>query len=479
MLFAILILLLIPNVVVGKTAVIAQMIVSHPLQGLMESTVNTETGIGSIVSNALGTDNTIWCQWVCPKPGGLTDCYDCGMITGDYSPSPELYFIVYFGYTTHTDLEPLSNLLMKSLENLFGAKNIERSGISPFSNEVPIWVHVRVNTSLKEIISKEDHLLSSVRIPFTDPEAEIFHCCDEINYCVRWVQINRENPSEEKKTYRLTIEALTTLNHINRLDEMVGQIQEPVEQIFGSNNVYPTWYSTGMPLTQTPAPWPSTAEPSLTPGSLTPTSSPLTSRLPSTSPPATATSSPPSKQQRVILIYVISINFNTLISNSLLLTARTQTALGGNETAECIDICAMQQIESNYTSTEECYSCGGESLLRAVSVKEVMRWGLRISGMSLISKKEFTEDLDAALRDFIRQIGGTLETIEVSSESLPTTPNNSDSDNDLSDGVIVGVVIGCVVFIIIIIVITYWLCQLTDDNCEQQSEPSKEAPDVA
>eukprot|EP01060_Flectonema_neradi_P031137 TRINITY_DN464_c0_g2_i9.p1 TRINITY_DN464_c0_g2~~TRINITY_DN464_c0_g2_i9.p1 ORF type:complete len:504 (+),score=118.46 TRINITY_DN464_c0_g2_i9:54-1514(+) len=453
---------------------------SIPLQTLMEQTVGINTGIGKLIFDelGLGDESRLRCHLIIRDDGNPTNYADCGEVVGDYPPEAQEYKVVYLGDTNKvlTDVESaISDTVVPAFADVATSISVE---VVPFNEHdpAPVYLHIRVDSSLKDIMDYEDQLVNLLREQNCDG-ADIVYICDEANTCMRRSELPDPLP-EEKKNYRISLDTYCPLivfdDNEKILKEAISQFPTPLEEMFGMGNVYPSWYSFGFPLIQTPLPAnPVTDEPAAIPDTLAPTPAPSS---------PTPQPHPATQEQRVGVNFGITIEFDTLVASSPSLTTKTQAALEGSEGgAACVSICGTEQTGTVFTPTAECYSCSGASLAkRAARTAEVKRWILTIVGTAPISKQTFVEDIDAALRDYVLQIGGSLDTIEVDAEGIPIHPNGSDSDDGLAAGAIAGIVVGGVVFVAIVVAVSYWLCSRNreaDDQQDNEMAEGKPAPD--
>eukprot|EP01060_Flectonema_neradi_P031133 TRINITY_DN464_c0_g2_i5.p1 TRINITY_DN464_c0_g2~~TRINITY_DN464_c0_g2_i5.p1 ORF type:complete len:487 (+),score=110.30 TRINITY_DN464_c0_g2_i5:54-1463(+) len=436
---------------------------SIPLQTLMEQTVGINTGIGKLIFDelGLGDESRLRCHLIFFDGESYVDYMDCGEVVGDYPPEAQEYKVVYLGDTNKvlTDVESaISDTVVPAFADVATSISVE---VRDYNRDypAPVYLHIRVDSSLKDIMDYEDQLVNLLREQNCDG-ADIVYICDEANTCMKRSELPDPLP-EEKKSYRISMEYYCPLivfdDNEKILKEAISQFPTPLEEMFGMGNVYPSWYSFGFPLIQTPLPAnPVTDEP--------------------------ADTVVPTLEQRVSVNFGITIEFDTLVASSPSLTTKTQAALEGSEGgAACVSICGTEQTGTVFTPTAECYSCSGASLAkRAARTAEVKRWILTIVGTAPISKQTFVEDIDAALRDYVLQIGGSLDTIEVDAEGIPIHPNGSDSDDGLAAGAIAGIVVGGVVFVAIVVAVSYWLCSRNreaDDQQDNEMAEGKPAPD--
>eukprot|EP01060_Flectonema_neradi_P031132 TRINITY_DN464_c0_g2_i4.p1 TRINITY_DN464_c0_g2~~TRINITY_DN464_c0_g2_i4.p1 ORF type:complete len:504 (+),score=115.41 TRINITY_DN464_c0_g2_i4:54-1514(+) len=453
---------------------------SIPLQTLMEQTVGINTGIGKLIFDelGLGDESRLRCHLIFFDGESYVDYMDCGEVVGDYPPEAQEYKVVYLGDTNKvlTDVESgIHEAVFSSLAEVATSISVD---VDPYGRDdpAPVYLHIRVDSSLKDIMDYEDQLVNLLREQNCDG-ADIVYICDEANTCMKRSELPDPLP-EEKKSYRISMEYYCPLivfdDNEKILKEAISQFPTPLEEMFGMGNVYPSWYSFGFPLIQTPLPAnPVTDEPAAIPDTLAPTPAPSS---------PTPQPHPATQEQRVGVNFGITIEFDTLVASSPSLTTKTQAALEGSEGgAACVSICGTEQTGTVFTPTAECYSCSGASLAkRAARTAEVKRWILTIVGTAPISKQTFVEDIDAALRDYVLQIGGSLDTIEVDAEGIPIHPNGSDSDDGLAAGAIAGIVVGGVVFVAIVVAVSYWLCSRNreaDDQQDNEMAEGKPAPD--
>eukprot|EP01060_Flectonema_neradi_P034152 TRINITY_DN590_c0_g1_i14.p1 TRINITY_DN590_c0_g1~~TRINITY_DN590_c0_g1_i14.p1 ORF type:complete len:629 (+),score=133.11 TRINITY_DN590_c0_g1_i14:232-1887(+) len=300
----------------SKEFVVSEIVVTHSPKGVLESTANHEDGLGRVVDDLLG--NEVWCHSICFGPA--FSCYECDFTpVGDYPTEPSNIRILYFGYAEVADFDMASSSLIESVNSLFGAANVNDAYVEENPPEVPVFVFLKLDASMKELLDNYDEIKDIMGRVFI--HYNVRQSCDADFNCEHFVDAT---PTEEKQVYQLEGMGLVSIDYFSDLNERLQPLKESLEDIFGQGDVLQVWSSRGYSKERTPSPFPLTEVPDTPPDQ-----EPVTG-LPTTGSPL-VTGTPPSQEQRVSVNLGITIELDTLVASSPSLATKTQAALEGSE----------------------------------------------------------------------------------------------------------------------------------------------------
>eukprot|EP01060_Flectonema_neradi_P019706 TRINITY_DN26_c1_g1_i1.p2 TRINITY_DN26_c1_g1~~TRINITY_DN26_c1_g1_i1.p2 ORF type:complete len:452 (+),score=84.77 TRINITY_DN26_c1_g1_i1:2079-3434(+) len=422
--------------------------VTTTLEKVMTNTKSETTGMNGIVNNVL--DSTLTkCMKVCR--GGGSTCYDCGL-DGPYEQIDTEFVIRFFGSTDKTaaDFLSMAESSETQLATIFDTVSPTRINIAPAPSKVLTMVTVtetiaNVRTKTNELVTftKEAFAvpsLCSLICNFKDPQGGCFSCSQPSN----------SEPAEKAEyTVRLHGEYWYDKEDVSTIE---NDMLQKVKLLFGEDNFVHFTVQLYDSVKET-----------LSPTAITAT--------PATDVPGVVTL--PVGEKTVVVKYSITLDFNVLVKNMLLLTTATQQSLGGTGVGKCVNICS--QIADDIEQTSECFSCSGTTIPKRSALIQSTKWVVTVTGTAVVTKDKFVADLDRVISAVVENLGGSLHTVTASSTFSNVVIDSN--DDSLSGGAIAAIVVGSIAALVILVLVLYcFVCSAKDTPANEENEMQK-SPD--
>eukprot|EP01060_Flectonema_neradi_P032455 TRINITY_DN5164_c0_g1_i2.p1 TRINITY_DN5164_c0_g1~~TRINITY_DN5164_c0_g1_i2.p1 ORF type:complete len:487 (+),score=119.14 TRINITY_DN5164_c0_g1_i2:54-1463(+) len=435
---------------------------SNPEELNDEMTLRTLIGI---VQDGLGMLGGGFCVQVCDRQ--LKNCLKCGQVLG--SAEKAQYNIIYKG-STEGGFREAASTMRPRVEVLFGAEDVDEVGVYEATGPEPVYASITVSRTVQQLVPEIRTVEQKVNgaldrtdsscIKICEVAANICRSCDEqvITFKMDLIVVVKGKADPDADMDRLSSKLEVEFVNVFPFGDLKStslSFTNPDLPVGGegSDSDVDTLSPKGVPAIDTPVPS---------------TTSPITV-------PTTGT------QQELVIKLQITIELATLAENSEALAEKSTAALGGIGGYGCMRICEVQKgTNDEFTVTTTCYDCKGQALVRRGATLNAKRWEITMSGRAPVEMEEFSRALVGGVTGFVDSIGGTLNTVAVTSTGeVVTNPGGNDSDDELSGGVIAGIVIGCVVGIAVIIVVIYCLvCKKHVSALPEDFEvEGKQAPD--